>query len=249
MRLYGIWGIEPKYHYLGQTVTKKQFKQQALLSSQEVKLFDSEVSKVKIDYGLTPQVINIKPYKDNKYMFEGVMYLTVELKEKKFVKKMATIIHQSIPQPTFLIFKVEEEFCLSSAIKRLNMYHDHSIIIEECHVTKWFNLNHLSEIDNKFIESLSLQQLPHHDFYEFYQAIQAKLYNFNHVDEIGEYQTNYTVKNQEVIKQRVELIKEKQNQLNQVISKIKKETQFNKKLELNEQAIKLQKEIDELKST
>ena len=30
-------------------------------------------------------------------------------------------------------------------------------------------------------------------------------------------------------------------------SKLKKETQFNKKLSLNEQAIKLKKEIDELK--
>ena len=248
MRLYEIWGIEAKYPYDGRTVTKKQFKQQASLSNQEVKLIDTEIAKIKIDYGLTPQVINIKPYKDNKYMFEGIMYLTIELKEKKFVKKMATIIHQSIPQPTFLIFKVEGEFCLSSAMKRLNTHHDHPVIIEECHVTKWFNLNKLSEIDNKFIESFSLQKLPHHDFYEFYQAIHDKFYNFNHVDEIGEYQTDYTVKNQEEIKQRVELIKEKQNQLNQIVSKIKKETQFNKKLELNEQAIKLQKEIDELKS-
>ena len=46
----------------------------------------------------------------------------------------------------------------------------------------------------------------------------------------------------------MELIKEKENQLNQIILKLKKETQFNKKLSLNEQAMKLKKEIDELKN-
>ena len=85
-------------------------------------------------------------------------------------------------------------------------------------------------------------------FYEFYKAIQAKLYNFNHVDEIGEYEGTYSVKRQEEIQRRVELIKQKENQLNQIISKLKKETQFNKKLSLNEQAMKLKKEIDELKN-
>lgn len=249
MNLYEVWGIAPKYQYQGRSVTKKQFKQQVTLLRQEAQLIDTEIAKIKIDYGLTPQMINIKSYKDEKYTFEGIMYLTVELKEKKYVKKLASIIHQSIPLPTFLIFKEGDDFCLSSSIKRLNSHHEQGVIIEECQVTKWMNVNQLSNIENKFIESLALQQLSHHDFYEFYQAIQAKLYNFNHVDEIGEYQATYSVKNQEEIKQRVELIKEKQNQLDQIVSKLKKETQFNKKLALNEQAMKLQQEINELKNT
>ena len=122
------------------------------------------------------------------------------------------------------------------------------MMIEEFQVTKWMNLNKLSEVEQQFISSLALSQLPHHDFYEFYKAIQAKLYNINHVDEIGEYETTYSVKRQEEIQKRVELIKEKENQLNQIILKLKKETQFNKKLSLNEQAMKLKKEIDELKN-
>lgn len=248
MNLFEAWEIEPKYSYIGQTVTKKQFKQQVRDSIKGVQLIDSEILKMKIAHGLNPQLININPYNDGKYIFEGIMYLTVELKSKKEVKKVAQLIHQSIPQPTFLILSKDDEYCLSSAIKRVNSHDTQSMMIEEFQVTKWMNLNKLSEVEQQFISSLALSQLPHPDFYEFYKAIQAKFYNINHVDEIGEYETTYSVKRQEEIQKRVELIKEKENQLNQIILKLKKETQFNKKLSLNEQAMKLKKEIDELKN-
>lgn len=248
MNLFEVWGIEPKYSYIGQTVTKKQFKQQARVSSKDAQLIDSDILKMKIAHGLNPQIININPYNDGKYIFEGIMYLTVELKSRKEVKKVAELIHQSIPQPTFLILTEGDECCLSSAIKRLNLHDNQSVMIEEIQVTKWMNLNKLSEVEHQFISSLALSGLPHHDFYEFYKAIQARLYNVNHVDEIGEYEIAYSIKRQEEIQQRVELIKEKENELNQIVSKLKKETQFNKKLSLNEQAIKLKKEIDELKN-
>lgn len=248
MNLFEVWGIDPKYPYIGQAITKKQFKQQVRDSLKHVQLIDSEILKIKIAHGLNPQLININPYNDRKYIFEGIIYLTVELKSKKEIKKVAELIHQSIPQPTFLILTHGDECCLSSAIKRLNLHNNQSVMIEEIQVTKWMNLNKLSEVEHQFISSLALSELPHHDFYEFYKAIQAKLYNVNHVDEIGEYEITYSIKRQEEIQHRVELIKEKENQLNQIISKLKKETQFNKKLSLNEQAMKLKKEIDELKN-
>ena len=248
MNLFEVWGIEPKYSYIGQTVTKKQFKQQIGVSSKDAQLIDSDILKIKIAHGLNPQLININPYNDGKYIFEGIMYLTVELKSKNEVKKVAQLIHQNIPQPTFLILTEGDECCLSSAIKRLNLNDNQSVIIEEFQVTKWMNLNKLSEVDKQFILSLALSELSHHDFHEFYKAIQAKLYNLNHIDEIGEYEVTYSAKRQEEIQGRVELIKEKENQLNQLILKLKKETQFNKKLSLNEQAMKLKKEIDELKN-
>lgn len=248
MNLFEVWGIEPKYRYIGQTVTKKQFKQQARVSSKDTQLIDSDILKMKIAHGLNPQLININPYNDGKYIFEGIIYLTVELKSKKEIKKVAELIHQSIPQPTFLILTHDNKCCLSSGIKRLNLHNNQSVLIEDIQITKWMNLNELSQSEQYFISSLALSELPHHDFYEFYKAIQAKFYNFNHVDEIGEYETTYSVKRQEEIQQRVELIKQKEDQLNQVISKLKKETQFNKKLSLNEQAMKLKKEIDELRN-
>ena len=248
MNLFEVWGIEPKYSYIGQTVTKKQFKQQARVSSKDAQLIDSDILKMKIAHGLNPQLININSYNDGKYIFEGIMYLTVELKSKKEVKKVTELIHQSIPQPTFLILTEGDECCLSSAIKRLNLHDTQSMMIEEFQVTKWMNLNKLSEVEQQFICSLALSELPHHDFYEFYLALQAKVYNFNHIDEIGKYETTYSVKRQKEIQKRVELIKEKETQLNQIVSKLKKETQFNKKLALNEQAMKLKKEIDELKN-
>lgn len=248
MNLFEVWGIDPKYPYIGQAITKKQFKQQVRDSLKNVQLIDSEILKMKIAHGLNPQLININPYNDRKYIFEGIIYLTVELKSKKEIKKVAELIHQSIPQPTFLILTHDDEYCLSSGIKRLNLHDTQNVLIEDVQITKWMNLNELSQIEQCFISSLALAELPHHDFYEFYKAIQAKLYNFNHVDEIGEYEGTYSVKRQEEIQRRVELIKQKENQLNQIISKLKKETQFNKKLSLNEQAMKLKKEIDELKN-
>ena len=248
MNLFKAWEIEPKYSYIGQTVTKKQFKQQVRDSIKDVQLIDSEILKMKIAHGLNPQLININPYNDGKYIFEGIMYLTVELKSKKEVKKVAQLIHQSIPQPTFLILSKDDEYCLSSGIKRLNLHDTQTVLIEEIQITKWMNLDELSQIEQCFISSLALSELPHHNFYEFYKAIQAKLYNFNHIDEIGEYETTYSVKRQKEIQKHVELIKEKEDQLNQIISRLKKETQFNKKLSLNEQAMKLKKEIDQLKN-
>ena len=211
MNLFEVWGIDPKYPYIGQAITKKQFKQQVRDSLKNVQLIDSEILKMKIAHGLNPQLININPYNDRKYIFEGIIYLTVELKSKKEIKKVAELIHQSIPQPTFLILTHDDEYCLSSGIKRLNLHDTQNVLIEDVQITKWMNLNELSQIEQCFISSLALAELPHHDFYEFYKAIQAKLYNFNHVDEIGEYEGTYSVKRQEEIQRRVELIKQKRS--------------------------------------
>ena len=179
---------------LDKPLLKSNLSEQARVSSKDAQLIDSDILKMKIAHGLNPQLININSYNDGKYIFEGIMYLTVELKSKKEVKKVAELIHQSIPQPTFLILTEGDECCLSSAIKRLNLHDTQSMMIEEFQVTKWMNLNKLSEVEQQFISSLALSELPHHDFYEFYKAIQAKLYNINHVDEIGEYETTYSVK-------------------------------------------------------
>ena len=47
MNLFEVWGIDPKYPYIGQAITKKQFKQQVRDSLKNVQLIDSEILKMK----------------------------------------------------------------------------------------------------------------------------------------------------------------------------------------------------------
>ena len=146
-----------------------------------------------------------------------------------------------------IIYEFDKQYSISTAIKRLSKTEKNKTVVEESNTTNWLDISSLSENDKKFIESISLGKIPYTNLFDFYKTINNKIYMFNMSDKIGEYEDISDKKTLEENKQISEKIERLEVELKKTLSKLKRESQFNKKMELNVKAVEINKEIENLK--
>ena len=107
----------------------------------------------------------------------------------------------------------------------------------------------IADNEKIFIESISLNKLPYTNLFDFYKVMNDKIYIFEKSLEFGEYKDINNKEELRLNKEISEKIEKLEVDLKKTISKLKRENQFAKKMELNVKATQLQKEIDELKNS
>ncbi len=110
------------------------------------------------------------------------------------------------------------------------------------YLTKWIDLANSSEIEQEFLESLEIEKHPFTIFFEFYNSYTNKLIAFNASDYSG------SLKQNENTKEVLRAIQEIESSINDIISKIKKETEIRDKVNLNIELKKLNEKLENLKT-
>ena len=245
--MFELLGLD-RVKYLGRKLDKKIFYDNGDLSKEDKKIFVDYIDRIEMSYVLNSSTLNIAPFVNDEYYYEAIVYLKVKLKQRDKIDKISKIINNNIPSPVVIIYEFDKEYCISTAIKRLSKTDKNKTIVEESNITAWLNINNLSENDIKFIDSISLRKLPYTNLLDLYKTINDKIYIFKMADKLGEYENISDKKTLEESKQISEQIEKFEDELKKTIRKLKKESQFNKKMELNIKANDLDKKIKELKS-
>lgn len=244
--MFELLGLD-KVKYLGRKLDKKMFYDKGDLSKEDKRIFIDYIDRIEMSYVLNSSTINIAPFVNDEYYYEAIVYLKVKLKQKDKVDKISKIINNNIPNPLVIIYEFDKQYSISTAIKRLSKTEKNKTVVEESNITNWLDISSLSENDKKFIESISLGKIPYTNLFDFYKTINNKIYMFNMSDKIGEYEDISDKKALEEGKQISEQIEKLQAELKKTLSKIKRESQFNKKMELNVKAVEINKKIEKLK--
>lgn len=111
--------------------------------------------------------------------------------------------------------------------------------------TEWINLDYQVETDNKFFDELDIRKWSYIDLYKFYNSFvnNIKLYNatkyYNDIDGLK----NLYV---EVVKEITDKIEKLGLEIVSLRNNLKKESQFNKKIEINIKIKKIQEEQNKL---
>ncbi len=245
--MFELLGLD-KVKYLGRKLDKKMFYDNGDLSKEDKKIFIDYIDRIEMSYILNSSTLNIAPFVNDEYYYEAIVYLKVKLKQQDKIDKISKIINNSIPNPLVIIYEFDKEYCISTAIKRLSKTEKNKTVVEESNITDWLNINNLSENDKKFIDSISLRKIPYTNLFDFYKTINDKIYIFKISDKIIGYEDISDKKTLEESKQISEQIEKLEDELKKTIRNLKKENQFNKKMELNIKATDLEKKIKELKS-
>lgn len=245
--MFELLGLD-KVKYLGRKLDKKMFYDNGDLSKEDKKIFIDYIDRIEMSYILNSSTLNIAPFVNDEYYYEAIVYLNVKLKQQDKVDKISKIINNSIPNPLVIIYEFDKEYCICTAIKRLSKTDKNKTVVEESNITNWLDINNLSENNRKFIDSISLRKLPYTNLFDFYKTINGKIYIFKISDKLGEYEDISDKKTLEENKQISEKIQSLEVELKKILSKLKKESQFNKKMELNIKATEINKEIEELKA-
>ncbi|CAA9891577.1 conserved hypothetical protein [Candidatus Methylobacter favarea] len=231
---------------LGKRVYKKLFYDNAPLNAADKKAFADDIEDILWRYTLKPETINIARYEDEEREYHEVAVLQVNLKSPKHYKRIAQIIQRAIPYPLLIVFIDGSRIALSIADKRVNRADREKIRVEAFYETDWLDLLSLSEPERAFLESCVITQFFYHNFYAFYGDLTARIIALNCARLSGTYSQDNALPREE----RVDLlnhIRQKQLKLAELLAALKKESQFNRQLELNMQIKKLVHELDQHK--
>lgn len=230
----------PKKCELGSTIFKKLFYENAKLNRADKELFIRHVDKIKWDYCLKPTNINIKPFKDDIREYNEVEFITVKIKFTNKTKRLAEIIMRSIPYPMVLVFENENKIQIFVAHQRINLADSSKNTVEEFIFTDWIDLDNLDDQDEKLFEGINIKNLSFTNFYTFYKDIVNTIVIYNTSKLAGK----QVEQNPDKIKEIHDKIKLLDDEIDFIKGKIKKETQFNRQMEMNMQIkeLKLKRE-------
>lgn len=213
----------PDSCFIGNTIFKKLFYENADLSSSDKDLFTDVISKITWLYCLKPETINIQPYKDDVRDYPEVEVIEVEITKDYKLKRMAEIIMRTIPYPMLLIFKLEDNVQFYVAHQRINQNDSSKNTIEEFIASEWLD-GHSS-----LFAKLDIKKMRFASYYSLYSDIVDAICIYN-VSSILPDKQAVTGSEARQLSAEIEYI---EHQIATLRAKLKSETQFNRKMELN----------------
>ena len=222
----------PKSCEVGSTIFKKLFYEKADLSTSDKNLFIDNINKITWLYCLKPENINIKPYKDDNRDYPEIEVIEVEIIKDTKLNRIAEIIMRAIPYPMLLIFKLDDKIQLYTAHQRINQNDKSKNTLGEFVSTDWL------DSDSPLCKKLDVKQMRFTNFYALYSDI-VDVINIYNATIILPLKDNFTGEEARVLTAYVDAIEQ---EIFSLRSELKKETQFNRRMELNIQIKKLEKE-------
>ena len=226
----------PDSCFIGNTIYKKLFYEIADLSGSDKSLFTDTINKVIWLCCLKPETINIPAYKDEVRDYPEIEVIEVLVDRDYKLKRIAEIIMRTIPYPMLLIFKLEDKRQFYVAHQRSSQSDSSKNTIEEFIATDWLYS------DSALFAKLDIKQMRFTNFYALYSDIvdAISIYNLSAIMPMDE---NITGAEARQLSAKIEDIEQ---EIVSLRSKLKKESQFNRKMELNIEIKKLERSKSKL---
>ena len=226
----------PDSCFIGSTIYKKLFYENANLSSSDKYLFSDIIDKIVWLYCLKPETINVQAYMDEVREYPEIEVIEVIVNKDYGLNRIAEIIMRTIPYPMLLIFKLEDKIRFYMAHQRTNQSDSSKNTIEEFVSTDWL------ESDSALFDKLDIKQMRFINFYTLYSDI---------VDAISIYKLSTIMPTDDNItgteaRELSAKIEEIEQEITSLRAKLKKESQFNRKMELNIEIKRLEQSKNKL---
>lgn len=213
------------------------------LKASDKKLIKNETKSIVLHYILNQSKINIAKYEDEELRYVEIYVMVIEVFNTEKVKQISNIIQSIFHKPIILIFQNSSSIAINIAPKRINKADTTKLVVEDSLFSEWINLSEINKIESEFLDNLKIQNNPFTNFLSFYTSYLDKIVSFNASKYSGSLETN------EEAKEILENIQKIELQIIEIKSKIKKETNFNDKVNFNIELKKLNDKLKGLKSS
>ena len=229
--------------YLGKRVFKKLFYENTKLRATDKKAFREDIETIIWQYTLKPSTIQIQPYENEEREYHEVALLHVDLKTQKRTVRIAEIMHRAIPYPLMIIFAYKTMCAISTAHKRFSQTEKGVIVAEDFAFTDWIDLSCQTPVQKEFLTSLSVSTLPHIHFFAFYSALVDRLIALDCARLTGHYSLESAADKRRTRRELLATCHELENRIKELKTAIKKETLFNRQVELNTSIKELENQL------
>ena len=220
----------PQNCKVNKTVFKKLFYDNATLSNADKDLFANSIEKITWAYCLKPETINVQSYIDETRDYSEIEIFLVQLAKDKGLNRLAEVIMKSIPYPMVLIFRLENKCQIWSGHQRIKLNDNSKNTIDEFVQTQWLTP------EDQIFKNLDIRNMNQSNCFALYADI---------VDTISKYNAKLiTGENTEISGEEARELVSKIANIDQRIAalrfELKKETQFNRRMEINIEIKKLE---------
>ena len=214
----------PHEAQVNRVVPKKQFFTQADMSGADKKRFDT-VERVRWEYALKPESTNISAFHDETREYGEIEVLTVELRERKGVARLAEIMLRAMPYPLLLFFNHGDEWQLWMGQLRYSESEHGAMTVTEMQATEW--LPETAELWRQM--AFSNQRAA--DMYALYMSWYDTVSRWK-LGTLSEEMSQKDIDGKEA-RERLKEIARIDDELVHLRAQMKKETQMNRRIELN----------------
>lgn len=240
--LYDMMAI-PEACHLGKRVFKRLFHENAELSATDKRAFQEDIDTIIWQYTLKPNTIPIQAYEDDQREYQEVALLQVDLKTQKRIGRIAEVMHRAIPYPLIIVFAFGTTCAISLAHKRFSQSEKGAIVAEEFIITNWIDLSAPTPVQQAFLGSLAISTLPYTHFFALYSALMDRLIAVECARLSGEYRLESAAAKLQNRREQLAVCHELEVRIAEYKAAIKKETQFNRQVELNTQIKQLEQRL------
>ena len=216
---------------IDRVVAKKQFYENGNLFSADKKLFD-HVEKIYWRYALKTENTFIPTFTDEERDYPEIEVMEVVLREAKQINRLAEMMMRSIPYPMLIFFQKGEKIQLWMGKLRQNQADSNRMTLTETETTDWLTA------EDTFWEKLSLKQMPTANFCTLYEAWFDTV-SRSHLADVG---ITAPELSGEAARETLERLKYIEQEMTRLRKQMKKETQFNRKMEINTKLQQLKRE-------
>ncbi len=224
-----------------QRVPKKLFLEQGAPTAADKRLLQDGIEEVLWIAVLKPETIGVPAYRDDNREYLEITLLTAKLRSKAKAVRLTELIHRAIPYPVLLLTEQDGATTISTAQKRHSLGETAKTILEGDVVAA--ALNGGSDVLAAFASSIALTGLPCSNLYELYSAWDARLHALEAANLTGRYTVPQTPDESEERRNALADHARITREIAGLRAKAAKETQINRRVDLNLAIQRLEAEL------
>ncbi len=200
---------------------------------------------------IKPNTVGVLAYKDEIREYLEIAVIKVALRDvndhPSNIARLQELIHRTIAYPTLLLVELEDRSLISLVHKRWAQNEIGKVIVDsEIEEVAIVYASEHEPIEADFVRSLQIRRQPQGNLFELYQGWMDCIGSFRAAHVTGHFVTSSSSDEAQVRRQALKDYAATNQELKQLLSKVKKERQMSKIVELNLAIKVLKSKVEEL---
>ena len=236
-------GLPPEAR-VDRRVPKKLFVEQGAPTAADKRHIQDDIEELLWVAALKPTNIGVPDFRDDVREYLEIAVLTLTLRNQAKAPRLIELIHRAVPYPVVLLAEHGDALTFSLAHKRWSQGEAGKVVLEESVVLVPLDANTAAE--KSFLDSIALAAQPRQHMFALYQGWIDRVVALNAARITGRFAASAGPEMTSVLCEGLETYDRIQRELIGLRAKIAKETQINRRVEMNLMIKQLELELDRI---
>ena len=233
----------PPETLVGQRVPKKLLVENGAPTAGDKRQINDGIEEILWHAALKPANLGVPAYRDALREYLEIAILTVAFRPAAKPARMVELIHRAIPYPVLLIATMGDTASVSIAHKRWSQGETGQVVIEELRVTAPFQPENATAVADQFLASLSVSGLPQSSLFALYQSWLDSVLALEAAQITGAFVPPPSIERSTALRESLDARAATLRDLALLRAQAEKETQLNRRVELNLEIRRLEEEL------